>query len=288
MRLKGWQARRAAPNEALLFFNCPICARASKWPRSLMVREAPTCLGCGSSVRLREVVAAISDAILGTDQPAISWPIRKDIKGVGFSDALVYARYLERATDYENTWYHLEDSVDITDLSSLGGRTFDFAVCSDVLEHIRRPVQVAFDNLFHILRPGGTLVLNFPLRDGETREHFPELSEMQLAQAGGAWELQGRTPDGAEFSSTDLIFHGGPGTTIEMRVFGRASVERHLTEAGFVDISERSKESPHFGIIHEGTPETIHTAGGSVVGMHAGVWTARRPDTPARQTSSQM
>lgn len=34
----------------------------------------------------------------------------------------------------------------------------------------------------------------------------------------------------------DLVFHGGPGSTLEMRVFSRESVIDNLGKASFVDI----------------------------------------------------
>jgi hypothetical protein len=34
----------------------------------------------------------------------------------------------------------------------------------------------------------------------------------------------------------DLVFHGGPGNTLELRLFSRSGLEETLTEAGFVDV----------------------------------------------------
>ena len=242
-----------------------------------MAREAPTCVHCGSSVRLREVAATVGREVLGTTVAARDWPIRKDRTGIGFSDPEAYAEHLERVTTYQNTWFHQEPRVDVTDLTSFGGHRYDYAVCSDVLEHIPAPVDRAFDNLFAILNPGGTLVLNVPMRDGHTLEHYPELTDFHTVEDADGWVLVGTRPDGTDFTTRDVVFHGGPGTTAEMRVYGRDDVRAHLQRAGFVDVVEHRDEDERAGIVHEGTPEFMDTSGGRVHGMHAGVWSARRP-----------
>jgi len=242
-----------------------------------MVREALTCVHCGSSVRLREVTAAVGREVLGTTVAARDWPGRKELTGIGFSDPDVYAEHLNRVTSYQNTWFHQEPRVDVTDLASFGGRTYDFAVCSDVLEHIPAPVDRAFDNLFRILNVGGTLVLNVPMRDGTTLEHYPELTDFVTVEEADGWVLAGTRPDGTSYRARDVVFHGGPGTTAEMRLYGREDVRGHLHRAGFVDVVEHREEEERSGIVHDGTPEFLDSPGGRVHGMHAGVWTARRP-----------
>jgi SAM-dependent methyltransferase len=246
-----------------------------------MVRESSSCVHCGSSVRLREVVAAVSREILGTQAPARDWPVRDDLVGIGFSDSEIYSPYLARATSYTNTWFHQDPRVDVTDLASFAGRRYDFAVCSDILEHVPAPADGAFGNLFAILNPGGTLVFNVPMRDGRTVEHYPELTTFDTFEESNGWALSGTRPDGSEFRANGVVFHGGPGTTAEMRIFGRDDVRRLLDEAGFVEVVEHQAEDEEAGIVHERTPEFLDTPGGRVVGMHAGVWTARRPPSRA-------
>lgn len=219
---------------------------------------------------------ALSLALWGESRLATSLE-PKPLHGIGFSDPAIYARHLERLTDYRNSWFHQEPRHDITDLSSFDGETFDFVVCSEVLEHIEQPVQVAFDNLFRLLKPGGVLVTSVPLIDGETIERFPRLRDRTVERAGGQWVLRGTDVDtGEDFSSTELVFHGGPGSTLEMRLFGRRCFRQHLTQAGFTDVTEMIGHNPAFGIVVDGTPRSVRTRGGLVEGMHAGVWIARR------------
>jgi hypothetical protein len=47
----------------------------------------------------------------------------------------------------------------------------------------------------------------------------------------------------------NLVFHGGPGTTLEMRVFSRAALERHFAEAGFRDVRFATEPCLRHGIV---------------------------------------
>ena len=109
-------------------------------------------------------------------------------------------------------------------------------------------------------------------------EHFPELAAYAVTPVGDEWRLAGTQVDGDPYESTDLVFHGGPGSTLEMRIFGRDDLARTLTDAGFVNVVERRVERPELGIVWEATPVEFESAGGLVRGMHAGIWLARRPD----------
>ena len=46
----------------------------------------------------------------------------------------------------------------------------------------------------------------------------------------------------------NLVFHGGAGETLEMRVFSEAGVLEELRHAGFEDIRIRAEPHPDFGI----------------------------------------
>jgi hypothetical protein len=146
-----------------------------------------------------------------------------------------------------------------------------------VLEHVNQPVEAAFETLYAILNPGGTLVVSVPLVEGSTREHFPPMTEWALSEQEGAWVLAGRATNGQPVERRDLVFHGGPGSTLEMRVFGRVDFERHLKSVGFVEVRELLGHNEEFGIVSQGTPPSMAVPGGIARGLHAGVWIARRP-----------
>ena len=63
--------------------------------------------------------------------------------------------------------------------------------------------------------------------------------------------LVNRTADGRYTLHEKLCFHGGPGTTLEMRVFCRADLIRQLSEAGFVGIQVMDTDAPEWGILHK-------------------------------------
>ena len=82
----------------------------------------------------------------------------------------------------------------------------------------------------------------------DTREHFPELCDWSLAEEDGRWTLTNRTRDGRAQRFTDLVFHGGPGSTLEMRVFSRAALEREFQAAGFARVRIADEPYLPFGI----------------------------------------
>jgi hypothetical protein len=103
----------------------------------------------------------------------------------------------------------------------------------------------AFENTRNLLKPGGYLLLTVPYRkEGDTQEHFPDLYQYELFEKRGRWHMQNTSQTGERQHFDNLVFHGGPGTTLEMRVFSEAGVRRELEAAGFLDI--RFHGSPAF------------------------------------------
>ena len=70
----------------------------------------------------------------------------------------------------------------------------------------------------------------------------------QDAKVDGAWTLTNRTRDGEMQTFTDLVFHGGPGSTLEMRLFSREALEREFKDAGFARIRIAAEPYLPFGI----------------------------------------
>jgi SAM-dependent methyltransferase len=193
-------------------------------------REVPSCSACGSTVRLRSLIALLSREVFGVELAIPDFPVLKGIRGFGMSDAPELAQRLAEKFDYTNTFYHQEPRLDIADptpehLAENTGR-YDFILSSEVLEHVSPPVERAFANLNRMLKPAGLLVLTVPYRiDGHTAEHFPELHEYSLASPGGRTVLVNRRRDGSLEVYENLSFHGGAGSTLEMRVFTETSLK---------------------------------------------------------------
>jgi hypothetical protein len=99
------------------------------------------------------------------------------------------------------------------------------------------------------LKPGGLIIFSVPYLDGETKEHFPDLWRYSMRAEGREWVVENETADGRHQSFTGLTFHGGPGTTLEMRIFGRDSLVKHFGDAGFGPIAIHHEEVAQFGII---------------------------------------
>ena len=156
---------------------------------------------------------------------------------------------LAQKLGYRNTYYHQEPRLDIAaeELPAELVGSCDFVISSEVLEHVPPPVQRAFDNVARLLRPGGSFILTVPYgTQPSTVEHFPNLADFEVLEENGDYVLRNRAADGTIEHYRDLVFHGGPGATLEMRVFSEASIIEHLLAAGLTDIN-----------VHR-TPDFVH------------------------------
>jgi len=227
-------------------FVCNIC-NARCFPE-VLDRELASCDGCGSNVRFRWIVHALSNNLFGESLPLSKFLTRKPVIGIGMSDFLPIARVLSKRFTYTNTCYHRAPRFDIMNPPS--EPQHDFIVASEVFEHVQPPVQRAFDNLFRLLKPGGFAVFSSPYElDGETVEHFPSLHDSSLVQLRSGCVLVNRTAEGRLETFENLDFHGGPGSVLEMRVFSKPGLLANCAAAGFeVEIAE---DFPDFGIVWE-------------------------------------
>ena len=230
-------------------FRCNICSRAVRALPSRLTREEVTC-PCGSTVRLRALVHVLSLELFGESYAIPDFPFRADLVGVDMSGAETYARHLTERLSYTNTFLHKAPFLDIVDPSEEWLSRCDFVISSDVFEHVAPPVSRAFENTLRILKPGGILILTVPYAPaGETREHFPELHRYHVMNRNGKKVLVNVTDEGKVQEFDQLVFHGGEGETLEMRVFSESGVLEELERAGFVDIRVHREPYPQFGIL---------------------------------------
>lgn len=235
-----------------LVFACNICGAVNSASfEDILDRELPTCPKCRSSNRFRTLVAALQQRLFGEIKPLIQLRNRKDLQGLGMSDEELYSRILEEKFSYTNTFFHAEPYLDIEDPPpDLRGR-FDFVICAEIMEHVPPPIAGAFENLCSLLRPSGLLIFSVPYTDEcETLEHFPELDRFKILGTGKERYLVNTTRDGRTQTFHDLVFHGGKGATLEMRVFSRAGVLKMLEDSGFRDIHIHCELRPEWGIVH--------------------------------------
>jgi len=240
------------PGEDLVRFRCNICGKDSAAPASSMGREDKSCHRCGSSVRMRAFAHHVSCVAFGKSLAIPDFPIRRDIRGVGLSDWKRLAKELARRLDYTNTFYHRNPHLDITHVPDSMAGTCDFVNSADVFEHVGPPVSRAFDGARKLLKPGGTLILTVPfvLEEKEKREHYPHLHSFRIT---GRWWGPRRLVNTRESGEVEVfenpVFHGGPGSTLEMRVFAKQSLQRELERAGFSGIRFVQDAVPGFGIV---------------------------------------
>jgi SAM-dependent methyltransferase len=219
-------------------------------PPERLGRETPSCTRCGSTVRMRVLIHLLSLALFRTSMPLPDFPKDRRIVGVGLSDWFGYADALATKFSYTNTYYHRRPRLDITSPPRAYAGSADFLIATEVFEHVPPPIDRAFRGAFAILKPGGHLILTVPYSlDAETVEHFPELHQYKIVEEHGAKVLVNKRRDGTIEKRRDLIFHGGEGETLEMRLFNEAGLQASLRKAGFDPITTMRDGVPEWGIM---------------------------------------
>ncbi len=232
-------------------FRCNICGQTSTAPLALVSnREGQSCGHCHSSLRMRALMRVLSLELLGRELALPEFPEDKRLSGLGMSDWAGYAQTLAEKFDYLNTFYHQAPRLDITRIAPEQENRHDFLISTDVFEHVPPPVSVAFENARRLLKPGGLFLFTVPYKkDGDTEEHFPELYDYRLEETGERARLINLTRDGREQVFEQLVFHGGGGFTLEMRLFSESGLLRELERAGFEHIKIHRENQPAFGIM---------------------------------------
>lgn len=232
-------------------FLCNICGALCEQPLEGFAREGRGCAVCHSSMRVRALIALLSEELLGIPMSLAEFPVLKGIRGIGMSDSPELAGKLAEKLDYTNTFYHQAPRLDITTPEPSDFGRYDFILSSEVMEHVPPPVEIAFANLCLLLKPDGLLILTTPYTlGGKTREHFPQLHDFTFASLSDRTVLVNRRRDGSVETFEDLVFHGGPGSTVEMRVFTEQSLRENLLRAGFSSVRVAAENLPEFGIQH--------------------------------------
>src|SRR3954463_15443325 len=86
VRFAAERVWRYLRNEPELRFQCNICGATCHAAPAQLHREAVSCARCGSSMRWRALIAALSQELFGKGLAIVDFPVRPDIKGLGLSD----------------------------------------------------------------------------------------------------------------------------------------------------------------------------------------------------------
>lgn len=214
-------------------------------------REVPNCTGCLSTVRIRALLYAFSLELFGAPLLLRDFPALKGLRGVGMTDSDSYAKILAEKFDYRNTFFDRDPRLDITELDARDEGTLDFLISSEVFEHVKPPFEKALENALRFLRPNGVLVLTVPYApQGPAIERFPQFEDAGLVQLRGGAVLVNRTSQGELQVFDNLIFHGGAGSTLEMRRLSEAELRSALLTAGFSELRFFTEDYAPFGVCH--------------------------------------
>jgi SAM-dependent methyltransferase len=222
--------------EGTLTFVCNVCGATNTNVSMNLVgdREGNSCSQCGSSLRIRSVIEALTTELFGKSMSLTELPVSKQFHGIGMSDWDGYALPLAEKLSYTNTYYHQAPRLDILDVPESEHGKYDFIISSDVMEHVPGDVNHAFANMAKLLKPGGVLILTVPYKaDGEDEEFFPDLHDFHLVTTAGKTFLYNKTATGEEQIYDNLVFHGGSGFTLFMRLFSEAGLLKRLRDSGF-------------------------------------------------------
>ena len=257
-------------------YRCNLCGCKNRLDSSQFHRELAACKKCGALARFRGIIHALAN-FFGESEDAIlrDWPIRKSVFGIGMSDWNGYAKFLRRKFSYENTFYDRKPKLDILNLTEKNLGKYDFVISTDVFEHILPPLQQGFDNLFRLLKPGGCLIFSVPYtRTAQTVEHYPGMLDYEILNFRGTRILVNRDDGGHLQVYDNLVFHGGKGATLEMRIFCETDILNRLAQSGFEDIKVYDQPNLSIGYYW---PE-LKSADPDAPLLYAYIVSARRPD----------
>lgn len=219
-------------------YRCNLCGRKNRLEQQPFHRELAACQRCGALARFRGIIHVLAQLLGESEDVTLrEWRRRKNIIGLGMSDWPGYAYLLRKKFTYKNTFYDRRPYLDILNLTEKHLGKFDFVISTDVFEHILPPIQEGFDNLFQLLKPGGSIVFSVPYtRTSQTVEHYPGLYEFEILNFRGKKIIVNRDRDGHLQVYDNPVFHGGSGATLEMRMFCEEDVLSRLARAGLEDI----------------------------------------------------
>jgi SAM-dependent methyltransferase len=243
-------------------FQCNITGQYFDLEKNDTDREGG--LRFGYNKRFRAICYWLTKMQYGECKILQNLEVNKNIKGIGMSDAS-WASICEEKFNYVNTFYHCSPYLNINNDDHVKQyRDLDFIISSDVFEHVDPfpSIQHSFNNLYRMLKKGGFIVFSVPFDYGEHKEHYPNLYDYEIKLENDEYVLYNTTIDNKKERFTNLCFHGGPGSVLELRFFSKSSLTTYLENAGFVDIAFHNNEDDmnRYGICWDNNLSLIITA----------------------------
>ena len=153
-----------------------MCGHTAEYVRfEAPTRENHLCQGCGASLRYRLQANAITAAYGWPDVPLARLAEERFFRElVIYEPGMIgpFRHLLMELPGYVNSYFWPEvapgdehEGVRCEDLRHLtfGDESMDLVISSDILEHVRGPMQ-AFAEIFRVLRPDGYHIFTVPLR----------------------------------------------------------------------------------------------------------------------------
>ena len=228
--------RRQTHGEAESLWSCILCGEENAALASPITKESSPCACCGGTWRDRALVLGLQVGLGHEPVPMAELSPDWSRVGVGFDDSpLLFSRLPSRII-YTNTHLHRFPRLDLCDPPSEARDAFEFAICSEVLEHVEAPVDRAFSGLASLLKPRGFAVVSVPLgSNSKSIEYYPDMARYEILENGDVcWEDSG----GQRHLDSDPEYHGGTGLVLAFRIFGESDLRVCLERAGFAEISE--------------------------------------------------
>ncbi len=241
---------QAANAGSIVNATCGICGDQYELSTDVSSREGHLCESCGASGRSQAIAYCLSKYVFQKDKALSKLRPKKKIRIVGLSDGPAYAPILAEKCDYTNTFYHREPYLDITKPPSIYQNAFDALISADVFEHVLAAPSHAFQGAYDVLKEGGHLILTVPfINIDDHREHYPGLVNYSAEEKeDGSWKVHLEFPGGRTEVDETPCFHGGPGKTLEVRLFSRKRIQEELAWAGFKNVIIHDENMPERGI----------------------------------------
>ena len=141
---------------------CPVCEK--KLSRFIILENGDTiCPYCGSLPRTRRLWKLLFEELKITGKVLHFSPSRSLYRRLRKIKTIEYI-----STDFENEFL-ADKQYDITNLD-VSSNHFDFIICYHILEHIENDAK-AIEELFRVLKPEGTVIIQTPFKEGDVYEN---------------------------------------------------------------------------------------------------------------------